>query len=111
MKEYLKDSEQFIEVDGVRSEYRGMTCGVPQGLVQGPIIFLIIINDLPNAMGIKKALFTNNMALNIGRGSQGERTGDGGRLDHLNKMSLNWKKIKLISYNNNAERSRRKGKN
>ena len=30
---------------------------------------------------------------------------------HLNKMNLNWKKTKLISYNNNARRSMRKEKN
>ena len=32
-------------------------------MVQGPIIFLIFIKDLSNAIGIKKALFADNMAI------------------------------------------------
>ena len=61
---YLKNRKQFTSVNGVCSDDALITCGVPQGSVLGPILFLLYINDMPNAVpGEKLRLFADDTNL------------------------------------------------
>ena len=43
---YLEGREQTVEISGVFSEFRTVTCGVPQSSILSPLLFLKYVNDI-----------------------------------------------------------------
>ena len=47
---YLSNRKQHIEIgENSKTDLKCVTCGVPQGSILGPLLFLVYVNDLPNA--------------------------------------------------------------
>ena len=60
---YLKNRLQVVSLDGVNSKPGFVQCGVPQGSILGPLLFLCYINDMPISIKCKLLLYADDSAL------------------------------------------------
>ena len=60
---YLKNRLQVVTLDGVNSLPGNVQCGVPQGSILGPLLFLCYVNDMPISIKCKLLLYADDSAL------------------------------------------------
>ena len=63
IENYLTSRNQFVTFSNSSSSTKPINIGVPQGSILGPLLFLIYINDLPNAIDSTPHLFADGTCL------------------------------------------------
>ena len=59
-RSYLCEQIFFREIENQFSDYRKISCGVPQGSILGPLLFLIYVNDMPQAIKSNLLLYADD---------------------------------------------------
>ena len=62
-KSYLSCRQQLVDISGKFSKPSPITCGVPQGSILGPLLFLIYVNDMSAVIDNKLLLYADDSAI------------------------------------------------
>ena len=56
MKSYFINRKQFVQYNNHCSDLKEISCGIPQGSILGPLLFLLYINDICNVSQILEVI-------------------------------------------------------
>ena len=62
-KSYLTGRQQVVDINGTISSKKSISCGVPQGSILGPLLFLVYVNDMVGVVSCKLLLYADDSAL------------------------------------------------
>ena len=101
---YLSNRTQRCNVNGNLSTASTVTCGVPQGSILGPLLFLMYINDLPNCLRVAAPrMFADDTSITLSAKTVADlKLAVTSELNNLtcwlraNKLSLNVAKTELM---------------
>ena len=62
-KSYLSNRKFKVYIKNTFSEPGNLLCGVPQGSILGPLLFLLYINDMPQAVDCELLLYADDTCL------------------------------------------------
>ena len=111
---YLDNRKQYCTYIGEKSDYKTMKCGVPQGSILGPLLFLLYINDLAEIFtNIKPVLFADDSNLII-TGNTVEQIEETANKElpelinwlNANRLSLNIKKTHSMTFTKSKHKIR-----
>ena len=114
IKSYLTNRQQCTQIAHARSKSQSIKCGVPQGSVLGPLLFLVYINDISESTSIvdfhlfadDTSIFYSNKNLKVLEKDVNSALKDISEWLIANKLSLNVTKSKLLLFNiSNQKRS------
>ena len=105
-KSHLSNCKQFVSINGYDSELAEINCGVPQGSVLGPLLFLLYINDLNQAIKFCKVHHFADDTNLLYLGKSIKKLNKLVNIDlknllywlNANKISLNVKKTELVIF-------------
>ena len=111
---YLKSRHQIVKIGDTLSDKMQIACGVPQGSILGPILFLLYINDIKNASKtLKFLLFADDTStLLISKSIQELENVYNKELSHVidwlnaNKLTLNVEKSNLVLFRKTKKTSK-----
>ena len=51
-RNYLSNRKQYVSYNECKSEHKDIVCGVPQGSILGPLLFILYVNDITNTSDV-----------------------------------------------------------
>ena len=63
IKKYLSNRTQYVYYNNIKSNSGKLSCGVPQGSILGPLLFILYINDIVNTSMLKFVLFADDTTI------------------------------------------------
>lgn len=64
-RNYLSNRSQYVDLEGEKSPRNNIFCGVPQGSILGPLLYLIYVNDIRNSCKSKILSFADDTTLYV----------------------------------------------